>query len=515
MGAEPVAARRRYDADADDGVTRSADTHGLTGGCPGGAPFPRSYFGRRPEPRHTQPVTIGADAARGGWRSRPAVFGYAVLVGTLIGAGVWSARAGSGDEPSDASPSPTAQASPSAGPGTPKITIELTPSWESAADPAARGLAALHVQPASAVGAVPLVLAGPGGADGAAVFSRLNPADGRWLWQHATGPLTQVASAGTTTVISGSLDRADGAPLPPSAGPLVVGLDPLGEQIFSSKAGEVVRATPTRVVMQNGRRLVAVTPGGQRVWRSLLPTGVTDVAQASDDAAPLVFQSETGPARVSVVNGATGSVTTHRLSEADPEAWSTPRGVLVTEPSLPATITLYDRQWQPVWTVTGPLVLQDVKAGSVLVVDTQDSQLQLLDLTDGTITWASDPQNVSGLRGELTVTQDNVALVTAFRTESPGDDAESSVLAVDAATGEELWEAGSSQLVGAWESYVLLTSTQRAVLTAVGVRDGTSFATLNTSTVVVPETSGLVGDELIYLDRDAGMARGVELTSGS
>ncbi len=437
----------------------------------------------------------------------------------IVVAGIWSAHAEDDLAPALPVVSETAPAPSNSGPATPKITIELTPTWESAPDPAALGALWLNttgldptVSDPGSVGPPesvepPVMLAGPG-PDGAR-FRRLDPSNGSWDWV-TTSARSSLTWAQTTAVFSGEARDADGATVVQAAAPKVRAVDAEGHEVFRSQAGLVAWTTASRIVLRDGRRLTCLWSDGRLAWRARLPAGVTNRADATSPDAPLVFTSGSGPARVSVVDLRHGGVTTHPLRNAHPGAFSTNLGVLVEDPGTPSTITRYDSAWQPRWTVSGPLQLQDVQAGLVLVANRANETLELLDLRDGSVHWTSEPLAAPPVRATLTQTSTRVVLVSIEYAQESGEGP--AVLAADPLSGALLWQVGDRVVLVVWRDYVILAESGGPVVSALGVTDGTSFATLNASTVVTPRSSALVGDTLIYLDGRSGIARGIQLS---
>ncbi len=437
----------------------------------------------------------------------------------IVVAGIWSAHADEDLAPAVPAVSATTPAPSSSGPATPKITIELTPTWESAPDPAALGPLWLNTSGQDAIVAdpgsygpgqevaEPVLLAGPG-SDGAR-FRRLNPSNGSWDW--VTNSIrSSLTWSGTTAVFSGEALDATGVPALSGAGPKVRAVDAAGREVFRSQAGLVVRTTAARIIVRDGRRLTCLDADGRPLWHARLPAGVTDVAASTTPDDPLVFTSQTGPARVSIVDVVSGSLTTHRLRTPDPGAFSTNMGVLVTDQGSPLTITRYDSAWRPRWTITGQLQVEDVLADLVLVSNRANDTLQLLDLRSGSVRWTSEPLTAPLARATLTQTTSRVMLVSVEHAEGSGEGV--AVLAADPLSGRLLWQVGDRVVLAVWHDYVILAESGGPVLSALGVTDGTSFATLNASTQVTRTSSALVGDSLIYLDGRSGTARAIQLS---
>ncbi len=468
--------------------------------------------------RDTREVTPepSTEAAPSPWFSRPAVAAYIGLGVLVVVVGVWSARADPSVPPIGDSTSSSPSASSNNEGGTPLFTIELTPGWVSATDPSALLPARLQVSPTSGA---PWVLVGPG--QGRSLFTRINPDTGTWSWSVRSSGRNAIDWAGTTAVFSTApagaegpdsavADQVDGKVVGKADG--VFGVAPTGNLVFDELPGRTVVADDSTVVLQNGRVLASVSSVGRVAWRSRLPAGVTRAGGREPSSSTAVFVSSGRRARATVVDLSTGSAQTHRLPPSRPvSAWATDEGVLVGS-GAPGELVLYDPGWDPVWARSGAVTIEDVRGGLVLVSDPVAQTLLLLSLSDGAPIWTSDPQDSAARSARLSPADDSVVLVSVEHAQPA--DVGPSLIAVSTTSGEDLWEVGDRRLLGLWRDYVLIGEAGGPVITALGLTDGTSFATLNASVSVSPSTSAVVGDRLIYLDHSAATARAIDLSSG-
>lgn len=445
-------------------------------------------------------ASTGSTGSR--WSSPRAVTAY-VLTGVLVVVGsFWAARAGRADEaPPGTSPSGSPSA-PSA--GTPRFTIALVPAWNSAPDPAGIGATQLVAEPAGMT--APFVLAGsPGGG-----YSRLDPTDGGWSWTAATQSRPFLGWAGSTAVFGG--DERGGRWL-------VLGVDTDGSRAFSARSGAYVTSTPSRVVLAASRSVTGITPTGQPAWRSTLPAGVTapgDVAGYAGPAAVpgspavVVFSSLSGPGRVATLDVVDGTVRSFPVAASRPHAWSTAWGVLVADPS-DGSLYRYDSSGSLAWSREEEgLTLLGAEGDLALVGEAGSETVSLVRLQDGSTVWTSDPLDATVATGTVTATDSGQALVSLTYTDPAKHPPV--VIAADPTTGEQLWAVERRSLLGTWRGFALFAETDGRALSALDLRNGISFATLNAVTVVQPELSALVGSTLVYIDPSDGTAHGVALS---
>ena len=434
-----------------------------------------------------------------------AITAYVVAAALVVVASFWAARSGRADAASG--PTPTASASaPSA--GTPRITITLTPAWQSPASPDITASSTLSSGSMSL--AEPYVLAG----SAATGYARLDPTDGSWIWRRDTQGQPLLGWAGSTALFGEAVSSAS-----PGAGRGVFGVTAAGVRSFASHAGGYVTSTSNRILLLDGRDLTALTASGRVAWRTRLPAGVTQPGHVAGLAGPggipltptdVVFVSRSGPGRISTVELADGALHTRSVPVADPEAWASGWGPVVWDPARGA-IFRYDTGGKLAWTVDdGGLTLLDVDGSLALVADASARTVSLLRLQDGTTVWSSYALDNPVAGATLTTTEAGPVLLEL---RSAGG-AAPVVMSVDLINGELRWVLEDRQMLGTWRGYVLLSDPNRNELSARSLLTGDPSATLNTSATLTPDGTDVLDGVLVYLAPGTGTAHAVAMATG-
>jgi hypothetical protein len=247
-----------------------------------------------------------------------------------------------------------------------------------------------------------------------------------------------------------------------------------------------------------------------------LPEGVTSPGHATGltgpdvvVAAPTVvaFTSTSGPGRVATVDLVDGGIRTQRVDTASPDAWSTAWGVLVADHER-AVVSRYDRSGSRVWSERNADLLA-VQGTFALVSSPVESRVSLLRVQDGSTVWTSEPLDGPVTVGSLTTSTAGPVLVSLEFAAGSGEPPV--VLAADSTSGEQLWAVQRRNLLGTWHGYGIFAETDGRALSALDLRTGISYATLNASVVVDPSAAVITGNTLVYLDPAAATARAVAL----